>query len=179
MHNVLAILVRFWKQENTHMYINSVKVFPSFLVLPKEESNQIFMQIARSLHWYISHFRWVGTGLREAVWALVLRRCPQAAAQASSRISPAIIQANVQAIFRHPRLLPKRKSFLKGKTFTVMLLKRFLCLWAHLKSPSPHRTIKDRGSFSLAYLTVRLLILLFAVFNVLHLQRPLQPFIDF
>ena len=167
------------------MYINSVKVFSSFLVLPKEESNQIFMQIARSLHWYISHFRWVGTGLREAVWALELRRrCPQAAVQASSRISPAIIQANVQAIFRHPRLLKRKRLCLKGKkTFitAVMLLnlKRFLCLWAHLKSPSPRRTIKDTGSFSLAYLTVRLLILLFTVFTVLHLQRPLQPFIDF
>ena len=26
--------------------------------------HKIFMQIARSLHWYISHFRWVGTAAR-------------------------------------------------------------------------------------------------------------------
>ena len=26
--------------------------------------HKIFMQIARSLHWYISHFRWVGTAPR-------------------------------------------------------------------------------------------------------------------
>ena len=103
----------------------------AFYFFPQGESYQIFMQIARSLHWYISHFRWVGTVLRGA-------SCPPREARASWRISPAIIQADLQAL----------KVRLKKK--------RFLGLWAPLKSPSPPKTIKATESFSnLAYLTVR------------------------